>query len=295
MNERLRRMIEAGASIIGSSTSAAISVLSGVPELSIGSAALGSSGVYQRIGSEISNRMLGPREQARVGGVLALSAEVLKSKLDEGHRLRDDGFFDDVDTGKRSDAEEVLEGVLRKAQTEYEERKLEYYGRFWANVCIVKDMELGDINYLMNLAEQLTYRHLTIISMLGKIVGANRTGIEDVTYPPHSYATDKEFVESGSSEIPTSLIADISYLADLHCVSFPRERNPNYYVPRPPHIERGFHGISLDELMELYRIPESDRIPLATLLRWPLEWKFGDARLEKHTPSPMIHRVRVQI
>ena len=289
MDDRLRRMIETDAPIVGASVGTAISVLSGIPMLSIGTAALGSSGVYRRVGDEIAKRLLGPREEARVGGVLALSAEVLKSKLDQGHQLRDDGFFDAPAIDHKSDAEEVLEGVLRKAQTEYEERKLEYFARFWANACIVKDFEAADLHYLMKLAEQLTYRHLTIIAMLGRIVGANHTEIENIQYPPHSYATDKEFVEGTASEISHTLIAEIDYL------QFPRESNRNYYVCRPPHIIRGVHGVALDELMELYRIPESDRVSLATLLRWPLGWRFGDRRMENHKPEPGMHRVRVRI
>ena len=295
MDDRLRRMIETGAPIVGASAGAAISVLSGIPVLSVGAAALGSSGVYRRVGDEIANRLLGPREQARVGGVLALSAEVLKSKLDQGHTLRDDGFFDPRALDSRSDAEDVMEGVLRKAQAEYEERKLEYFARFWANACIVKDFEAADLHYLMKLAEQLTYRQLTIISMLGRIVGANYTEIENIQYPSHDYATDKEFVDSADSEIPHTLIADINYLSALDCVQFPRESDPNYYVSRPPHIIRGIHGIALDEFMELYRIPESDRAPLATLLRWPLGWRFGERRMENHKPDPGMHRFRVRI
>ena len=92
MDDRLRRIIQAGAPIVGASAGAAISALSGTPGLSIEAAALGSSGLYPRVGDEIANRLLGPREQARVGGVLALSADVLKWKLDRGHKLRDDGL-----------------------------------------------------------------------------------------------------------------------------------------------------------------------------------------------------------
>ena len=209
--------------------------------------------------------------------------------------MRDDGFFEAPAIDHKSDAEEVLEGVLRKAQTEYEERKLVYFARFWANARIVKDFEAADLHHLMKLAKQLTYRHLTIISMLGRIVGANHTEIEITQCPCHSYATDKEFVESTASGIPHALIVEIDYLAGLRCIQFPRESNPNYYVCWPPHIIRGVHGVALDEFMELYRIRESDRVPLATLLRWPLGWRFGDRRMENHKPDPGMHRFRVRI
>ena len=123
----------------------------------------------------------------------------------------------------------------------------------------------------------------------------NYTETENIQYPPHDYATDKEFVESADSEMPHALVADINHLAGLHCVQFLRESDPNYYICRPPHIIRGVHGTALDEFMELYRISESDRAPLATLLRWPLRCRFGERRMENHKLDPWMHRFRVRI
>ncbi|MYD69543.1 MAG: hypothetical protein F4W89_02195 [Acidobacteria bacterium] len=80
---RLRRIIEKDANVVGAATRLAQSFrqLRASPEFGVGAIAVGASGAYQRMGAEIANRLPAPREQARVGGVLALGAEMLKSKL----------------------------------------------------------------------------------------------------------------------------------------------------------------------------------------------------------------------
>ena len=175
-HHRLREMIEKGTNVVGATAGAFLSVVTGSPEFGVGVAAAGASGVYQRVGAEVADRLLAPREQARVGGVLALSAEVLKSELDRGRTLRDDGFFDAPPDG-RADAEEVLEGVLRKAQTEYEERKLPYIARLWSNACLDETLGPAKLNYLVKLAEQLTYRQFVIVSMAGAMAKKDHANI----------------------------------------------------------------------------------------------------------------------
>ena len=81
--------------------------------------------VLRRVGADVSERLLSPREQARVGFVLASAATEIHSRIERGETLRSDGFFDPRH-GERSDAEEVSEGVLLKSQREPEEKKLPY-------------------------------------------------------------------------------------------------------------------------------------------------------------------------
>lgn len=294
MDDRLRQMIETGVNVLGTTSSAVISAVTGNPEFSVGAAALGATDVYKRVGAEIANRLLGPREQARIGGVLALSAEVLREKLDQGCTLRTDNFFDTPSDG-RSEADEILECVLRKAQAEYEEKKLPYYARFWANACISNSFDTAELNFLMKLSEQLTYKHFIIISMLGKIVGSQYTEIENFRYPPHEYETDKEFLESDTSEIPITLIAEMEHLDRLRCIQFREKTRNDFPTSRPPHIIHGIYGSALYKFMELYKIPESDCIPLATLLKWPLAWRHIEDLIENQDPDPKIGSVRARI
>ena len=257
-NHRLRQIIVKGANVVGATTGDALSVVTGNPEFGIGAVAVGASGVYQRVGTEIADRLLGPREQARVGGVFARSAEMLKSKLKQGGTLRDDGFFDAVPDG-RSDAEEVLEGVLRKAQTEYEERKLEYLARLWANACIDKTLGPADLNYLVKLAEQLTYRHLTIISIAGKMANVGDVNIYNLREQNYEKA------EVNLVGDTPNILAEIITLHSLDCVRVFGTFHPIQIVPSQMKI--GTHGAALHNTMELFSIPEGDRQPVVALLK----------------------------
>jgi hypothetical protein len=89
----------------------------------------------KHIGQEASERLLGPREQVRVGGVLAIAAAEINERIKNGERVRSDNFFEEKSQG-RSDAEEVAESVLLKSQREPEEKKIPYIGHLLSNVAL---------------------------------------------------------------------------------------------------------------------------------------------------------------
>jgi hypothetical protein len=120
---------------------------------------------------ELAGRLLGQRERARAGALLALTAADVLDKLDSGERLRGDDFFDDV-PGDRSTAKEVAEGVLMAAQRDYEERKLPRYAALLANLCML-DAQTSGIdramaNVLVSVARTLSYQQLCILEALHK-------------------------------------------------------------------------------------------------------------------------------
>lgn len=255
---RLRQIIEKGANVVGATTGAVFSVITGSPEFGVGTAALGASGVYQRIGVEIADRMLAPREQARIGGVMARSAEILKSELDRGRPLRDDGFFDSPPDG-RSDAEEVLEGVLRKAQTEYEERKLPYLACLWSNACLDETLGPAKLNYLVKLSEQLTYRQFVIVAMVGAMAKADRTNIYQLRELHYENANLNMLGETAI------VLSEIMALHQLNCVSVIAPLGPIQITPAEMRIVT--HGATLYNAMGLHKIPKSDCQQVIDLLR----------------------------
>jgi hypothetical protein len=97
----------------------------------------------KRIGQEASERLLGPREAVRVGGVLAIAADEIRQRREQGDRVRTDGFFERNPAG-RPDAEEVAEGVLLKSQREPEGKMA---------------------HQISKAAEQLTYRQLCLLKL----------------------------------------------------------------------------------------------------------------------------------
>ena len=115
--DRVRGLISNGAEIAGGAVGAALGFLATGP---VGAAVLGAGGIvaakaFKQMGEEVSERILGPREKVRVGGVLAIAASEIKNRIEHGERIRTDGFFDEKPLG-RSDAEEVTE-VLQSGLT----------------------------------------------------------------------------------------------------------------------------------------------------------------------------------
>lgn len=255
---KLRDMIEKGSNVIGTTATAALSVATGSPEVSVALAAIGATGIYQRIGTEMAGRWLAPREQARVGGVIALSAEVLRQKLDQGRTLRNDGFFDTPPNG-RSDAEEVIEGVLRSAQTEYEERKLPYLARLWSNACLDEAFGAAKLNYLLKLTEQLTYRQLSIIAIAGAMAKASHANIYELR--------SRHYENTGLNMLSETAIvlSEIVALHNLNCVEVIAPLGPVQVAPAKMRIAN--HGAVLYNAMELHQMPSTELQPVIELLK----------------------------
>ena len=118
----------------------------------------------KNIGQEILERQLGSREKVRVGATFAIAAANIRQRLENGESLREDGFFDEKQTG-RSDAEEVVESVLLKAQREPEEKKIEYMGYLLSGIAFNPEISVHMAHQLTKVAEQLTYRQLCILKL----------------------------------------------------------------------------------------------------------------------------------
>ena len=168
--ERIRRMMKAGMEILDSSGSAAISaalglLFAGPSGAAIGGAAGAAASIaLKRLGSEIASRVLGPREEVRVGYVLASASAQIRQRIANGEGLRDDGFFDSS-VANRSQAEEVAESILLKSQREPEEKKLPYIANMLANIAFDENVNALLAHQVVKVAEQLSYRQLCILKV----------------------------------------------------------------------------------------------------------------------------------
>ena len=167
----LIRLIDRGTEILAAGaaavTSGAVALLLGEgPEAKAigGLASKGIEIVLRDVGTDISSRQLGPREEIRVGAALIIAAAEIKRRQKNGELLRDDGFFD-KNQGGRSDAGEVLESVLLKAQREPEEKKIRHLGLLYSSIPFDSDISLPYAHQLIKVAEQLTYRQLCILKL----------------------------------------------------------------------------------------------------------------------------------
>jgi hypothetical protein len=160
----VRRLIVAGAEVAGGAVGGALGFFAAGPlgAAALGAASAAAAAALKHIGEEASERLLGPREQVRVGGVLALIAAEVSARSDAGEPLRTDGFFQG---SGRNAAEEIAEAVLLKAQKEVEEKKLQYLAHLYATIAFDSSISAPLAHQLIKAAEQLSYRQLCLIRL----------------------------------------------------------------------------------------------------------------------------------
>lgn len=159
-------MGDASGTLVGSAVGAVIGGPAGAVAGSVAATAI--DHIMSKIGSEIKKRAMGPLEEQRVGKVYTQAKNLISKKINEGEVPRDDDFFNKT-CENRSASEELLEGVLSVAKNEYEERKTPYLARLYANILFHEEISRPSANYLLKLSEQITYRQIIILSILGDL------------------------------------------------------------------------------------------------------------------------------
>ena len=255
----IRRLIEKGTEIAGGGFSniagAATGFILGGPEGAFIGGVVGSSAAmgFQWLGTEISSRLLGPREHQRVGYVFTLAASQIANRIKNGDLARQDGFFDESSDG-RSDAKEVWEGILMKSQREPEERKLPYMAHLMANIAFDSTISPNMAHQLTKAAEALTYRQLCIMKL---IAIKDRFALRQEDY-------------RGNDNFSRELLQVLYEYFDLYqrgFVNFGGEvaMGPSDVKPGQT-VVQGL-GAELFNLMQLREIPLEDITPVAAQLK----------------------------
>jgi len=185
--EKAKRLISAGSEIVGDSAGAAIGFILGASFGGLGGAVVGAglgkltSKSIEKIITDFSNRSLSKREEVRVGATAALAIVKIQKCLDSGYTLRDDGFFTVQYTG-RSDAEEIFEGALLKAKNEHEEKKTKFYANIFTTLSFTTGISIGEANHMLQVAEQVSYRQMCVLSLLARIHDIQGINLRDKDY-----------------------------------------------------------------------------------------------------------------
>jgi hypothetical protein len=166
----VKLLIESGSEITGGVAGTAIGLLAAGPAGAITGAAVGPliTKALHEVGAELATRIMGPRGRMRVGATLGYAIVAVDRRLKAGDQLRGDGFFERSDAGRAS-AEEVAEGVLRAANEEHQEAKLEYYGNLLANIAFDSSVSVESAAYLVKCSRDLSYRQLGLLALVGRI------------------------------------------------------------------------------------------------------------------------------
>ncbi|HEV2974518.1 MAG TPA: hypothetical protein VGX69_05920 [Solirubrobacteraceae bacterium] len=164
-DDRLRQVVLVGMEIVGAAGGGGVGLIGG-PAGAIGGAAAGvaMTRVLHRIGLEVYDRLLVHRQQARVGAALVYAAKDAGELSAAGAAIRNDGFFDE-DVEKRSDAEELMEGVLLHAADAYQELKLRHLAAIVPALAARPDVPAADGHWITDLAGRLTWRQLIVLAI----------------------------------------------------------------------------------------------------------------------------------
>jgi len=242
-----RRLLEAGSQMAGAASGAAAGALLGGPAGAVEGATAGAA--ISSILVEIGSRLLGRREMMRVGGAAIYAGIAYEARIAEGSQLRDDFWFADR-PGGRSVAAEICEGTLLTAQREHEERKIEFYGYLLANLGFTADVDEYLANWLIRLADELTWMQLVLLAMVGRKaefelpdIALNDRGSDWVQWGLHEQLADLGFARrelvlpesKGGSAERTLTVGD-----------------------RVPNLELRGAGQLIFELMWLARVPSYD-------------------------------------
>ena len=269
----LIRLIDRGTEILAASaaavTSGAVALLLGEgPEAKAigGLASKGIEIVLRDVGTDISSRQLGPREEIRVGAALIIATAEIKRRQKNGELLRDDGFFD-KNQGGRSDAGEVLESVLLKAQREPEEKKIRHLGLLYSSIPFDSEISLPYAHQLIKVAEQLTYRQLCILKLCDvkdnynlrdedyRDQNVDRKDLNQILYEC-AELDNKEYINFGG-EANFHIGEHMDYGATIHRLT----------RAKPSLMSLQGIGADLYNLMRLCLIPDADIAPIAEQLK----------------------------
>src|SRR4051794_8318590 len=120
-----KQLLDSGSRMIGATAGGALGSIAGPPGVLLGAAGgVAVTDVMKRVGSAIFRRHLEERQEGRAGAAFGFAAALIDAELAEGAKPRRDGFLDKPDGSRRTGAEELLEGTLKAAADEHEERKI---------------------------------------------------------------------------------------------------------------------------------------------------------------------------
>ena len=253
-NKPLKELIDVGSEIVGGAASASIGFLVAGPPGAIAGAATSPllTHAFRRVASEIKSRVLGPREEVRIGATIIYAREMIEENLSSGKQIRQDDFFS-AQGNDRPTSEEILESVLLIAQREPQEKKLRFYGNLMANIAFHPEVDRGMANLLIRLAERLSYRQLCVLALLAdkdnyELRRENYHNEEDA-----SLAVMSLVQEIFDLETQGMLNASGSALLDLTGVC-------------PGMMNLQGTGAALYNYMELWRVDRKDVAEVAALL-----------------------------
>lgn len=260
-DEKLKTFLKKGAEITGGIIGGTVGLIGGP----FGSIAGGGLGVLSaQLIQEIIERSLSNRQQIRIAATSTFIFDGLKNRLDNGEVIRNDNFFE-RSIYNRSNAEELFEGTLLKCANQFQEKKIIHISKIFEETVFKDSITPETANQLLELANSLTYRKLSIISFYGR----RNSDLSDVSlmkdpytwYPNISLTTNEKMLNQDLYELINS---DLLY--NNNTVMF----SNNDILPDKITLTKT--GQDLYEIMELKEIDKNYVLNIVRDLKYKTEW-----------------------
>lgn len=221
-----------------------------------GMAASGFDVLFKKFVSKHIHRNLSINEEERLRKVLSQfnTKMVQNLSVGSGKTLRQDSFFSEEKINERSAAEEIFEGVLFAVEREYEEKKVKFEGNFYANIIFDSRIDKASANFLLRLAQSLSYRQLCIVALF---VQKDNFHLRDTSYRMIPQFNDMRLL---------ALLQDIHQLSSQGLLFIDGEEMASPFDIVPAQMVAQGTIKELYSLMGLEEIDPSDIHALAELL-----------------------------
>ena len=242
----LKDIIETGSEITGGIGGA---VLGGLIAGPTGAIIGGASGpvltkMFKVLGIELKNRFLSPREEIRTGAAYTFSIDKILKNEQKGKAIRQDSFFNST-SNERSAAEEIFEGIILKAQKEYEENKIKFYGNLLGNIACDESIDKVYANQLIRLAENLSYNQLCILKVI-KLSNLKAINLRNTNY--------RHVRDIGRERV--TILYDLIDLENRHLIINSKSHVFGISDIVPSEFDLQGNGNALVALMEIKEIPD---------------------------------------
>jgi hypothetical protein len=148
---------------------------------------------------------------------------------------------------------------MRAAADQHEERKVPFLGAFWANLAFRADVSRGYANFLLHLAERLTWRQLVLLARAGRSTDEQAASLTE--------ELDRRLNRDRPRD--AGLPVELDELADLRLVEPPARRRTygeleggdmrmSFGDPGAGEPELTAMGRLLYELLELSEVPQEE-------------------------------------
>lgn len=150
--------------IVGGLTTATSVAFSNHPEIVV-IVSTGLPAFVETVG-EYCTRMLSKIQSTRLAGAISYINKEFDRRLTNGEQIRQDDFM----TANNGDAvKQVMEGILRSIEDEFENKKVEYHNNFFVNLCFDERIIFNQAITVSRIIKNLSYRQLVIVAYVRNV------------------------------------------------------------------------------------------------------------------------------